>query len=156
MIWSLTVWLWHFQPTATEPASGSVSGSISGGRSRSMSFAGRGSLSPSTGGIQSVSNNSWSKYIYIAVNVQSVRKSVPESVFLIFSLLPSDEKKRILQTLFYHFPFFEFGSPHLCVYLRCKRLCTDWGYGTSSRKWNRERNSLHQLGQPVAPSILFL
>ena len=25
----------------------------------------------------------------------------------------------------------------------------------SSRKWNRGRNGLHQLGQPVAPSILF-
>ena len=23
------------------------------------------------------------------------------------------------------------------------------------RKWNRGRNGLHQLGQPVAPSILF-
>ena len=30
---------------------------------------------------------------------------------------------------------------------------TDWGYETSSRKWNRGRNGLHQLGQPVAPSI---
>ena len=33
--------------------------------------------------------------------------------------------------------------------------CTDWGYETSSRKWNRGHNGLHQLGQPVAPSILF-
>ena len=34
-------------------------------------------------------------------------------------------------------------------------LTTDWGYETSSRKWNRGHNGLHQLGQPVAPSILF-
>ena len=33
--------------------------------------------------------------------------------------------------------------------------CTDWEYEKSSRKWNRGRNGLHQLGQPVAPSILF-
>ena len=33
--------------------------------------------------------------------------------------------------------------------------CTDWGYEKSSRKWNRGRNGLHQLGLPVAPSILF-
>ena len=32
---------------------------------------------------------------------------------------------------------------------------TDWGYETSSRKWNRGRNGLHQLEQPVEPSILF-
>ena len=32
---------------------------------------------------------------------------------------------------------------------------TDWGYETSSRKWKRGRNGLHQLGQPVAPSVLF-
>ena len=35
------------------------------------------------------------------------------------------------------------------------QTCTDWGYETSSRKWNRGSNGLHQLGQPVAPSILF-
>ena len=34
-------------------------------------------------------------------------------------------------------------------------LCTEWGYETSSRKWNRGHNGLHQLGQPVAPSIPF-
>ena len=36
-------------------------------------------------------------------------------------------------------------------------LCfpTDWGYETSSRKWNIGRNGLHQLGLPVATSILF-
>ena len=33
---------------------------------------------------------------------------------------------------------------------------TDWGYEMSSRKWNRGRNGLHQVGQPVAPFILFL
>ena len=33
--------------------------------------------------------------------------------------------------------------------------CTEWGYETSSRKWNRGCNGLHQLGQPVAPSIQF-
>ena len=31
---------------------------------------------------------------------------------------------------------------------------TDWGYKTSSRIWNRGGNGLHQLGQPVAPSVL--
>ena len=30
-------------------------------------------------------------------------------------------------------------------------ICTDWGYETSSRKWNRGRNGLHQLGQPTVP-----
>ena len=32
------------------------------------------------------------------------------------------------------------GEYHAWLY------CTDWGYETSSRKWNRGRSGLHQLG----------
>ena len=32
---------------------------------------------------------------------------------------------------------------------------TGFAFRIEHRKWNRGRNSLHQLGQPVAPSILF-
>ena len=32
---------------------------------------------------------------------------------------------------------------------------TLWIKRIEHRKWNRGRNGLHQLGQPVAPSILF-
>ena len=32
---------------------------------------------------------------------------------------------------------------------------TLWIKRIEHRKWNRRRNGLHQLGQPVAPSILF-
>ena len=34
-------------------------------------------------------------------------------------------------------------------------LCTLWIKRIEQRKWNRGRNGLHQLGQPVAQSILF-
>ena len=33
--------------------------------------------------------------------------------------------------------------------------CTGFAFSFERRKWNRGRNGLHQLGQPVAPSILF-
>ena len=33
--------------------------------------------------------------------------------------------------------------------------CTGFAFSFEHRKWNRGRNGLHQLGQPVAPSILF-
>ena len=33
--------------------------------------------------------------------------------------------------------------------------CTEFAFRIEHRKWNRGRNALHQLGQPVAPSILF-
>ena len=39
--------------------------------------------------------------------------------------------------------------------ITCNQKSTDWGYEVSSRKWNRGRKGLHQLGQPVVPSILF-
>ena len=35
-------------------------------------------------------------------------------------------------------------------------MCTDWGYETSSRKWNRGRNGLHQLGSLLRPLFYFL
>ena len=33
--------------------------------------------------------------------------------------------------------------------------CTGFAFRFEHRKWNRGRNFLHQLGQPVAPSVLF-
>ena len=33
--------------------------------------------------------------------------------------------------------------------------CTGFAFRFEHRKWNRGCNGLHQLGQPVAPSILF-
>ena len=33
--------------------------------------------------------------------------------------------------------------------------CTGFAFRFEHRKWNRGRNGLHQLGQPVVPSILF-
>ena len=33
--------------------------------------------------------------------------------------------------------------------------CTGFAFRFEHRKWNRGRIGLHQLGQPVAPSILF-
>ena len=35
-----------------------------------------------------------------------------------------------------------------------KFSCTGFAFRFEHRKWNRGRNGLHQLGQPVAPSIL--
>ena len=32
---------------------------------------------------------------------------------------------------------------------------TGFAFRFEHRKWNRGRNGLHQLGQPVAPSVLF-
>ena len=34
-------------------------------------------------------------------------------------------------------------------------LFTGFAFRFEHRKWNRGRNGLHQLGQPVAPSVLF-
>ena len=34
-------------------------------------------------------------------------------------------------------------------------MCTGLAFRFEHRKWNRGCNGLHQLGQPVAPSILF-
>ena len=34
------------------------------------------------------------------------------------------------------------------------QTCTGFAFRFEHRKWNRGRNGLHQLGQPVAPSIL--
>ena len=53
---------------------------------------------------------------------------------------------------------FRFEAPTACT--TCTNQiwsspCTDWGYEMSSRTWNRGINGLHQLGQPVVPSILF-
>ena len=57
-------------------------------------------------------------------------------------------------TLYAKRPYIRGGVDHK-IGLRC--ICTDWVrvYETSSRKWNRGRNGLHQLGHPVVPSILF-
>ena len=33
--------------------------------------------------------------------------------------------------------------------------CTGFAFRFEPRKWNRGRNGLHQLGQPVAPSVPF-
>ena len=52
-------------------------------------------------------------------------------------------------------PMHACGNMVLYMYSIERGLCTDWGYETSPRKWNRGRNGLHQLGQPVAPSIIF-
>ena len=55
--------------------------------------------------------------------------------------------------------YFGIDVAQLLLHLNC--VCsdlmysTDWGCETSFRKWNRGCNGLHQLGQPVAPSILF-
>ena len=38
---------------------------------------------------------------------------------------------------------------HICT------ICTGFAFRFEHRKWNRGHNGLHQLGQPVAPSILF-
>ena len=55
--------------------------------------------------------------------------------------------------------YFGIDVAQLLLHLNC--VCsdlmysTDWGCETSFRKWNRGCNGLHQLGQPVAPSIIF-
>ena len=43
--------------------------------------------------------------------------------------------------------FIKFKFYHIAEY------CTGFAFRFEHRKWNRGRNRLHQLGQPVGPSI---
>ena len=54
------------------------------------------------------------------------------------------------------FPVQHSVSPPCILYEQKNyQLSTLWIKMIEHRKWNEGRNGLHQLGQPVAPSILF-